>query len=385
MSGKLRMVGLLTGDILRQQDMQTKYGSFFAALATRFELLDIYDVSLKGFDRWMNALQVFSPDLSKWKEHFFKNVPAFETRSRKAQDYVEQFKGKVDFVLQVGVLFNANPNSQPVNTIIYTDYTAALSARRPENGRSPFNPTERTRWLELEQLTYQRSRHIFVRTRLVKGSLINDYDIPESKISVIGAGHNLSRLPILRSAPLNDPPTILFIGNDFYRKGGDILLRAFALVREKVPSARLLAMTAGSIPADLPQVGVELFSPNWDRTFIENLCQQAQVFVLPSRLETWGDVLLEAMAFELACIGVQGQAMDEIILEGHTGLLVKPEDPVELSQAILNLLNHPNWMADLGKAARQRLETEFTWEIVVDRIYNILSKLDKEMEPNYVQ
>ena len=377
---KMRLVGLLAGDLHHQKDMQTKYGPFFAALAGRFDLLDVKDVSLKGFERWMNALRVFNPNFQKWKEHYFKNVPAFQIRSKNVSNYLERMQGQFDYALQVGVLFNANTNAHPSNTVIYTDHTAALSALHPTCGRSPFDPTELKRWLALEKLTYTQSRHIFVRSSCTMNSLIKDYGISVSKISVIAAGHNLSKLPDMQANFSIDPHTILFIGKNFHRKGGDILLRAFALVREKVPSARLLAVTAGPIPTYLPRDGVEVIPPTWDRSVIEDLYRQAQVFVLPSRLETWGDVLLEAMAFGKTCIGVRGQAMEEIILEDQTGLLVKPEDPLELSQAILKLFDHPDWMSKLGKAARQRIENEFTWEIVVDRIFHILSKLDKETE-----
>ena len=94
-----------------------------------------------------------------------------------------------------------------------------------------------------------------------------------------------------------EKPTALFIGQDFHRKGGDLLLSAFAQVRQHVPQARLLCLTKGPIPAELPLDGVEVFEAEWDRDLVKQLYHQADLFVLPSRLETWGDVLLEAMAY----------------------------------------------------------------------------------------
>ncbi|RME88071.1 MAG: glycosyltransferase [Anaerolineae bacterium] len=84
--------------------------------------------------------------------------------------------------------------------------------------------------------------------------------------------------------------------------------------------------------------------------------------------ETWGDVLLEAMAFGLPCVGVFGQAMEEIIRHEETGLLVPPEDSDALAKALARLLSQPALRQRMGEAARQRVAREFTWARVVERI-----------------
>ena len=374
MSARPRVIGMLVGDLRRQADMQTKYGPFFAAFTRRFELVDIYDASLRGLDRWVNAARVFHFQRKKWKERFFKNVPAFRQRSARARQYLERQRGKYDYVLQLGVLFDASLPGQSPQTLIYSDYTAALSALRPEGGRSPFTPVELAQWLGLEQAAYEQAAKVFVRSRQVLRSLVTDYQIPVDKLVTVGGGVNFTTLPPAGIPRQPGPPTALFIGSDFHRKGGDILLKAFAGVKTYLPEARLVVVTHSPFDG-APPPGVEWLVPGWDRKAVEALYRQADLFVLPSRLETWGDVLLEAMAYEIPCVGVRGQAMEEIIEHNVSGYLVAPEDPAALCQAMLGLLSRPDLRASFGKAARARVAESFTWERVVDQMADTLTAL----------
>lgn len=111
-----------------------------------------------------------------------------------------------------------------------------------------------------------------------------------------------------------------------------------------------------------------MLRPVWNRERFIELFTQADILVLPSRLETWGDVLLEAMAFGLPCIGVTGQPMEEIIRNGETGLLVPPERFEVLADAMIYLLTHPQLCRKMGDAGRSLVSREYTWNSVVDRI-----------------
>jgi glycosyltransferase involved in cell wall biosynthesis len=171
--------------------------------------------------------------------------------------------------------------------------------------------------------------------------------------------------------------TALFIGKDFYRKGGDLVLRAFSQVRAQLPAARLLFLTDGPIPAGLALDGVEVIRPTWDRAVIAGLYRQADVFVLPSRLETWGDVFLEAMAFGLPCLGVAGQSMDDFIEPGETGCLVPPGDVQSLAAALAHLMADEPLRRRWGEAARKTAEERFTWDSVAGRILAVTETVIK--------
>lgn len=366
-----RLFVALIGDINHEPAAQVKYGHFIRALGRRFPLV-VCDATLRGLPRLLNALQAFSPNRAVWKQRFYQNVAAFQLRSNKIARALRGQPQKVDLSLQIGALFDAASPGLGMPNIIYTDYTSRLSSRKPSAGRGPEQGAQQEQWIALEQQAFQRASHICARAAFVCQSITAEYHIPPARVSVIGGGLNFDRLPETKPRTAQHAPTALFIGKDFYRKGGDLLLTAFQAVRQVVPEARLLMVTDGPIPAGVDLSGVQVIPPTWDRSAIQALYEQADCFVLPSRLETWGDVLLEAMAYELPCIGVSGEAMGDIIADGQTGFVIPPEDSPALAQALIRLLSDQALRLKFGAASRRRVEMSFTWDRVVERLVPII-------------
>jgi glycosyltransferase involved in cell wall biosynthesis len=255
---------------------------------------------------------------------------------------------------------------------MYTDYTARLSADDPYRFRSPFSASQLQTRIESERKAYLHAAHIFTRSQLVYQDIVDRYDIPAGRVSVVGGGVNLALLPppIVRSP--GGRVVILFIGSDFVRKGGDLLLHAFAAVRHDFPEARLRVLARSTIPSGLPLEHVEVIPHVWDRELLARLYAEADLFVLPARLETWGDVILEAAAYGVPCIGTRGQPMEEIIVDGKTGLLVRRDSVEDLAAALRCLLKDADLRGRLGAASRTRALTEFTWDRVVQRMVPVL-------------
>jgi glycosyltransferase involved in cell wall biosynthesis len=95
------------------------------------------------------------------------------------------------------------------------------------------------------------------------------------------------------------------------------------------------------------------------------LYETADIFVLPSDVENFPMVLLEAMAAGLAIITTRGTGCDEVV--GDTGVLVDPGDVPALRAALTALTRDPQGCRQLGRAARQRLSSEFSWAGVARR------------------
>ena len=382
----------LVGDVQREAGARTKYGLLFEALGRHCQVQGIHDLTLRGPDRWVNLAQTFHPRPRTWKERFYKNLPAFRRRSQLAARLVRQNYAALPggpLLFQVGVLFDARWENPPLPSVIYTDYTARLSQRKPGlsqrkpglsqrkagSERFPFAAQQGEQWIALEKQAFERASLVFTRGQFVRASIIEDYGLPPQRVIAVGGGVNFA-LPILEQAlpQASDRPgpVILFIGKEFQRKGGDLLLQAFARVRPAYPQAQLRLVTA--LPSGPSQPGVQVIAPTWDRLAIAALYQQADIFVLPSREETWGDVLLEAMAYGLPSVGVTGDAMSEIILHDITGLVV-PADPIALAGALQQLLSDPARRVQMGQAARQRVEAEYTWDGVVQKMLPHLQRL----------
>lgn len=371
---RARVLVTLVGDPVHDLQSHIKYGTFFDALAKRFTIIDVCDATLRGVHWWVNALMTWHPDKRQWRERSVKSIYAFSARSRRIASWARSMQGRADAVLQLGVLFNAGWGGVPMKHIVYTDYTAQLSAQQPAGGRSPFNPRTLRHWLTLEQKAMFDATHVCVRSELVRQSILKDYGLPAERVSMIGGGANLEKLPPLAGRKESSGnPTVLFIGMDFYRKGGDLVLMAFARTRAQFPNAKLLFLSKGPIPKEMPIDGVELIEPVWRREEVLKLYERADVFVMPSRLETWGDVFLEAMAYGLPCVGVHGQAMAEIIRHAETGFLVPPDAVDPLADRLIELLADPEKRIRMGMAGRRRVELEFTWDRVVERLAPVIN------------
>jgi len=369
---ELRLAVALTGNIHTDPGTRVKLGFLVQAVSRQFHVVDVVDANLSGLPRLLNALRVIHPNRRIWQERFYKNVPAFDARSRRASRALSALTGQVDGVLQIGVLFDAQRHPTGLPTVIYTDYTAQLSAARPAAGRSPLPPQQRAAWIARERQAYASAAHVFTRADFVRQSILQDYHIPAEKASAVGGGLNLPALPELHARDPQRDPTILFIGKEFHRKGGDVLLQAFSQLQNLFPRARLRLLTQKPPQAADAPPQVEWVAPTWDRATVARLYAEADVFVLPSRLETWGDVLLEAMAYGLPCVGVSGEAMSEIIQDGHTGRIVPPQDAAALAAALEELLGSPAQRQSMGLAGRQRVETQFTWDHVVQRMAPVI-------------
>lgn len=364
----IKVAGLLVGDIVREPFARVKYAPFFGALGRRVDLVEVCDVTLRGSSRFLHAALAFHPQPAVWRERFYQNAHAFEARSRLAARRVGALSNRPDVLVQMGCTFNVRSHCDAPPNVIYTDYTAVLAARHPEAGRMPLRDGQIRRLIECERQAFASASHICTRSRRARASICEDYGIEPSRVTAIGGGLNLPSLPPAVSRGESQAPTALFIGKDFLRKGGDLVLRAFAQARATVPGARLICLTAVSPLPSLPLEGVELVAPTWDRCAIDALYRRADLFILPSRLETWGDVLLEAGAYGLPSIGVTGQPMEEIIEDGLTGCLVPPENADELARALHSMLSDRQLRERMGHAARQRVEAMYTWNAVVDRL-----------------
>jgi glycosyltransferase involved in cell wall biosynthesis len=101
----------------------------------------------------------------------------------------------------------------------------------------------------------------------------------------------------------------------------------------------------------------------------------ADVFVLPSVAEGMSNSLLEAMATGLPCIASKIGGNVDLLEDGPSGLLVPLNDPQGWAEAILRLLDDPEFARSLGQEALRRVESEFALPIVVDRYETLYRSL----------
>lgn len=346
-------------------DALTPY--LFDALGRRFPIAGRIDPELTARQRYQVAAVTFRHSRTKWIERFYKSGHAQRLRSANATRALARLTEPFDLVFQVHALFDI-PRARGV---LYVDCTHRQSVEGWP-AWNPLGPRALQAWYRREREQYQRAEHIFAFFEQTRRSLIDDYDVPPEKVTVTGAGVNLHRLPELagpsaRSAEHRaTSPTVLFVGHDFVRKGGRVLLEAFAQVRRALPDARLQLI--GSHPQVAPEPGVEVLGRIRDRTRLEELYRAATVFVMPSYFDPFPLVVLEAMAFGLPVVGTRQSGIPDMVRDGETGLTVGVGRPGDTAAALLELLENPERAARFGAAGRKRAEDDFTWDAVVDRM-----------------
>jgi starch synthase len=172
-------------------------------------------------------------------------------------------------------------------------------------------------------------------------------------------------------------PYVIFIGRITRQKGVPVLLRAAASLD---PSAQLV-LCAGA--ADTPSLGEEVASlvaelqlsrtgviwiPDMlPKPEIIQLLTHALAFACPSVYEPLGIVNLEAMACSTAVVASRVGGIPEVVDGGVTGLLVPPDDPASLADALNLLVRDPGRAEAMGLAGRQRAMAEFSWDAVAAR------------------
>lgn len=352
-----RLVGASRGDAL------TRY--LFDALDRRYSVVERVDTELREWQRYLIALTTFHPARSRWKERFWKSSLAFRMRSSNSRTALARINQPYDAVVQVHALFQ----TRGAPYVLYVDNTHHQSVQGWP-AWNPFTAQELERWYTRERATYRQALHLFTMGEPAAESLVTFYGIPADRVTNVGGGANFDTLPMLDKSTRE--PIILFIGHDFYRKGGDRLIEAFTRVRAQMPGARLQIVGTAEAPAE---PGVEVLGRINDRQRIAQLYAQASVFCLPSRFEPYGLVLMEAMAYGLPCVSTTVCGVPEIVVHGETGLLVPPDDGAALSTALLQLLEQPSYAARLGAAGRGRVEQHLNWDRVVDRMSPVLDRV----------
>jgi starch synthase len=301
--------------------------------------------------------------------HRLNTVYAFDQHSRRAGELLDALTEPPDVVLQNGALFApGRPPRFPY--VLLLDNTCLLAERQPpvpEADIGRFIEFGKA-WLARERETYQRAMAIATFSDLVRRSLIDDYGVDASVVHVVGAGANL--VPKAEPRRDDDGRTLIFVGKDGWRrKGGPVLLRAFAILRRSRPDLRLFI--AGPTEAIEAAPGVTNLGLVPLET-VERLLREATIFVLPTLREPFGIAFLDAMLWRVPCVGTQVGAVPEIL--GDAGICVAPADAEALASAISELLDDPARRAAMGEAGRRRvLERGYLWPEVAKRLSAILS------------
>ncbi len=347
-------------------------------LRRRGHVVATEDVDLYGMSRLIGAGLAFSPDRYRWWVRYHLGGPAFNLRARRARRLWRRHAGKVDLVLQFGATFEL-PGPLGVPLLIYCDGNAKLAQSDDPGGHAEvlaLTDREREALVEREARVYAAADHVMTLSGRLRNSFMGGFGLDASDVTTVFAGPNgdfvdtaLGRHP--HEPPIEVPPTILFVGRSFDRKGGDLLLEAFSHVRRAVPDARLVVVgPSDGVPQSPGVINLGLLRKDnpAESVRLAQAYAEADVFCLPTRYEPFGIALVEAMLFGLPCVATDAWAVPEIVVHGRTGLLVERESVEGVSAALIRLLSDPRTATQMGREGRARAMEQFTWPRVVARM-----------------
>ncbi len=336
------------------------------------------DADLYGWARWTTLLRTFAVPMRRWWVRYHLGGVAFAARTLACEGMIEARRGTADVILQVGATFEV-PVTEPTPVVLFCDSNIQLARRAIATRHSEaawLSDRELDEVREREAQVYRRAKVIFTMSDWLRRSFIEDFGIPAERLITVHCGPNIP-VPDIAGADATrraGPPTILFVGRDFERKGADLLLEAFRAVRARIPDARLLMVGGGAAAERMPAMpGVEFLGflsrdSEAGRRRMDDAYRTATALCIPTRFEPFGTSFVEAMMYGLPCVGPNAWAVPEIIEEGTTGHLVPPADSGALAEALVKLLSDRDRAAAMGAAGRQRAIELFSWEHLVTRM-----------------
>ena len=201
--------------------------------------------------------------------------------------------------------------------------------------------------------------------------------LPKKNYSVVYNPINLSNTILIKE---NDDKTILFVGRLEWHKGIQVFGTVIPGVLKKKPDANFIFLgpdrswhgghslkehVLNHIPEEMKN-SVH-FLGGVPREKVLEYLRKASICVLPSLWENFPYTCLEAMASGCTVVGSKNGGMAEMIEDGVSGILIDPEKPEELSEAILKLLSNQSLRQQMGQNAIKRVKEVFSSDNIVEQ------------------
>ncbi len=245
----------------------------------------------------------------------------------------------------------------------------------------------------LQVATLNSVERVFAVSSFTRGKLI-EAGVDENKIAVIYNGVDVSELTdvevdedFISTLGVSNRRVILTVARLDVHKGQDMVIRALPLVLREVPDAVYVIVGDGIMRPKLEtlvdEFGVRanvIFTGNISRRRVISLVKTCEVLIMVSRVEGtcvegFGIVFLEAGALRKPVIGGLCGGIPDAVAQGVSGLLVDPTNPNEIHEALSRILRDRELAYRLGKQGYERVQREFTWPKVIERILASLRTL----------
>lgn len=241
-----------------------------------------------------------------------------------------------------------------------------------------------TTWVE--KVALEAADRVVAVSQNSRAEILDLFNVDPERVKVIYNGIDLdvwnpSTSEATRKAFDVAEDYILFLGRTSRQKGMVHLIEAMKYVD---PGIQLVCCTSAP---DTPEVEAEIAEkvasePRvlWINTLLREeqyieLYTHARVFACPSVYEPFGIINLEAMACETPVVASAVGGIKEVVVPGTTGLLVPPQDPKALADAINQVLRDKKKAREMGLAGRKRVEEHFAWSSIARKTLDMYEEL----------
>lgn len=344
-------------------------GSGVASVATLPELFHVGARRLLG-----NRNPALTAQLMYWVKARFDVAVARHVQQERPEVLVGMYAASLESFEAVhrhgGMAVLNFVNSHPAEHNRYLMQLAGL--RAPHHELIPDWVSRRVEQeLELADLVLVPSR--FVTEQLIA------HGVAAEKLAMLPYGVDLSAFSP-RSQYLRQKERLecLYVGHISHRKGIPVLLAAARRCRDVPVHFRLIGpLVSADVLVELPE-NVAYEGPSLPGG-VAGAMQKADMFVLPTLEDSFALVLFEAMASALPVVTTTNAGASELIEDGQDGLIIPPGDAAALADAIHRLVEQPKLRAQLGDAARAKVQNAHSWEVygqsVLDAIDNRFAAL----------
>mgnify|MGYP001574913613 CR=1 FL=1 len=237
--------------------------------------------------------------------------------------------------------------------------------------------------IELDKRAFVKAAHCMLASEWNKNSAVNDYGIDASKISVIPCGANMDMIPAATELNMDAPGQcrLLFLGVEWDRKGGDIALETFCLLKQKGIDPHLHII--GCMPPhNLSSEKNVTVIPFLDKKNPEDFQQLHKIFLqtdfllLPTRAECAGVVFSESSAYGIPSITTNTGGVSTYVKDGINGFALHFDAGAdEYAKKIEQLVSDPAAIQSLKLSSRKYYEEKLNWDMWGKQFREIAERL----------
>ncbi len=292
-----------------------------------------------------------------FRDSVYRTSYFFNLVKEKSEKLIKQ--KKYYFTFQTQSFFDISCNG--VNNYVYTDHAHLTNLYYPAFDKNKLYPKK---WIELEKSIYNNATFNFTMSNHVSRSINEHYNCPKNKIKNVYVGSNANDYGNNSDNTRYESQNILFVGVAWERKGGPQLVEAFKKVIKVQPNATL------TIVGCSPKLNIKNCTVigRVPLSATSHYYESASIFCLPTRLEPFGIVFIEALTNKLPVVASNIGAIPDFIEEGVNGYTVDPDDIQSLADALINLLKSPSKCKRFGEAGRQLIKSRYSWKMAGKRI-----------------